>query len=316
MGTRHFINSVLVSILLGGLAFSTVVSLSSCASFHTGRSVYDREGIQIGLDADPSVRSSIETDLNNHPVAVTPIELESLLQVLQVTGFSGTLVGMVTKPQPVPLLTPHELSKISGPLAAAFREAKPTERVSFSLPKPNVTYSEERTSGFLFFRGRYLHVVLTDHASLIRTDTGGGESNDIRDSKGMRLWATGPASATMMPNVEEPRWPYFEKIHVSLAVKEILAQKEQMPAVSTNQGGSGSAVSLFPAASPESLPLSVSPENVQLQIREFSRTNQDLRGRLDEQQKRMQELQDQVERLRLGRPKSVRSPHNTQPPTK
>jgi hypothetical protein len=299
---KRNINSALVSLLLAGLTLSAVVSLSACAFFNNGRSIYDREGIRIGIDADPSIRRSIQTDLNNHPIALTPMELESLLQVIQVSGFSGTLVGMLTKPQRVPLFTPQELSNISGPLAAAFREAKPTERVSFSLPKPNVAYSEERTAGFLFFRGRYLHVVLTDHASIIRTDTGGGEGHDIRDTKGMRLWVASPASTAMVPNAEEPRWPYFEKVHISLAVKEILAQKEQMPAVGTNQGGIGSAVPLPPAASPESLHQSVSPEDVQRQIRELSSTNQDLRGRLDEQHKRMQELQDQVERLRRGLP--------------
>lgn len=229
MRKRNCINSTLISTLLAGLILSTVGSLSACTFFNNGRSIYDREGIRLGIDADPSVRRSIQTDLNNHPIALTPTELESLLQVIQVSGFSGALVGRLTRPQPVPLFTPEELSNISGPLAAAFREAKPTERVSFSLPKANVTYSEERTTGFLFFRGRYLHVVLTDHASLIRTNTGGSDSHDIRDSKGMRLWAVGPASAVIVPNVEEPRWQYFEKIHISLAVKEILAQNERMP---------------------------------------------------------------------------------------
>ncbi|MDK2745347.1 MAG: DUF3450 domain-containing protein [Nitrospira sp. BO4] len=302
MRKRNFINSALVSLLLAGLTLSAVGSLSACAFFNNGRSVYDREGIRIGINADPTVRRSIPTDLNNHPIALTPMEFESLLQVIQVSGFSGTLVGMLTTPQPVPLLTPQELSKISGPLAAAFREAKPTERVSFSLPKPNVTYSEDRTTGFLFFRGRYLHVVLTDHASFIHTDTGGGESHDIRDTKGMRLWVAGPASTVMVSNVEEPRWPYFEKIHISLAVKEILAQKENSPAAGTNQGLIRAAGSLPPASPPESLHQSVSPDDVQRQIRDLSRTNQDLRGRLDEQHKRMQELQDQVERLRRGLP--------------
>jgi hypothetical protein len=298
MQKRTFVNSGLVSTLLTGLALCTVVSISACTPFNNGRTVYDRDGLRISIDIDPSIRQTIQTDLNNHPIDLTPKELESLLQVIQVSGFSGTLVGMLTKPQPIPLFTPQELSTISEHLTMAFRDAKPTERVSFSLPKPDVTYSEDRTAGFLFFRGRYLHVVLTDHSSFIRTDTGGGDYKDIRDTKGMKLWVAGPTQAATVRDLEEPRWAHFERVHISLTVKEVLAQKENIPAARTNQGGTGTPVSPPAAVAPESRRQSVSPQDLQLQIQELSSTNQDLRGRLDEQTKRTQQLQDQIEQLR------------------
>ncbi|MGE3975965.1 MAG: hypothetical protein AB7F94_00065 [Nitrospira sp.] len=267
--------------------------------------MYDRDGIRIGIDVDPSIRRSIQTDLNNHPIDLTPKELESLLQVIQVSGFSGTLVGMLTKPQPIPLFTPQELATISDHLAMAFREAKPTERVSFSLPKPDVTYSEDRTAGFLFFRGPYLHVILTDHSSFIRTDTGGGEYRDIRDTKGMKLWVAGPAQSAKVPDLEEPRWAHFERVHISLDVKRVLARKENVPAAPMNQREAGTPVPLPAAVSPEKRQGSASPDDLQLQIRELSGANQELRGRLDEQNKRMQQLQDQAERLRHALPQSA-----------
>ena len=127
-----------------------------CAFFDHGRLVYDREGIRIGLEADPSVRQTSQAGLNDHPMDLKPNDFEMLLQPVQVSGYSGTIVGLLTRPQRVPLFTPKELSAISEPLAAALREAKPTQRVSFSLPKPEVAYSDERTVGFLFFRGRIL----------------------------------------------------------------------------------------------------------------------------------------------------------------
>lgn len=281
----------------------TIGNLSGCAIFDHGRSVYDRDDIRIGIETDPSVRPSSQTVLNNHPMDLTPTELESLLQVIQVSGYSGTMVGLITKPEPVPLFTPKELSVISGPLVTAFREAKPTERVSFSLPKPDVTYSEDRTVGFLFFRGRYLHVVLTDHSSFIRTDTSGGK--DIRDTKGMRLWVAGPAHAALVPDLEEPRWAHFEKVHISLVVKEILAQTEKIPAARMNQGGREAPASLPDTTLPESRQEKAAPEDLELQIQELSSANQELRGRLDEQNKRMQLLQDQVERLRRELPPSA-----------
>ena len=284
----------------------TIGNLSGCAIFDHGRSVYDRDDIRIGIETDPSVRPSSQTVLNNHPMDLTPTELESLLQVIQVSGYSGTMVGLITKPEPVPLFTPKELSVISGPLVTAFREAKPTERVSFSLPKPDVTYSEDRTVGFLFFRGRYLHVVLKDHSSFIRTDSGGGEDSavkDLRDTKGMKLWVTRPARAATVPDLEVPRWAHFERVHISLDVKRVLAQKENVPAAPMNQAGAGMPAPLPSAVSSESRQGGASPEDLQLQIRELSSANQELKVRLDEQNKRTQQLQDQIEQLRREFPK-------------
>lgn len=284
----------------------TIGNISGCALWDHERLVYDREGIRIALVADPTVRESDQASLNNHPIDLTSKNLESLLQPLQVSGYSGTIAGFMTNPQPVPVFTPKELSAISKDLVTAFQEAKPTERVSFSLPKPDVTYSEDRTVGFLFFRGRYLHVVLTDHSSFIHTDSGGGEYKDIRDTKNMKLWVAAPAHAATVPDLEEPRWAHFEKVHISLVVKEVLAQTEKIPNARIDQGGMVTPVPMPAAASPASRQGSASPEDQQLQIRELSDANQELKVRLDEQNKRTQQLQDQIEQLRreLTPPKS------------
>ncbi len=297
MTVRHYVNCDPVSMLLAGSVLFAVISVSACSLFSHGRLVYDRERIQIGVQADPSVSRFSQSVLNNHPINLTPKEIESLLRVIQVSGYSGTLGGLIAKPQPVSLFTPQELSIISGHLATAFREAKPTERVFFSLPKPEAIYSEDRTVGALFFRGRYLHVVVTDHSSFIRTDTGGGEYRDIRDTKGMKLWVAGPAHAAMVPDPEEPRWAHFERVHISLDVKRVLARKENVPAAPMNQAGAETPVPL-PATVQESGQQSASPEDLQLQIRELSVANEELKVRLDEQNKRTQQLQDQIEQLR------------------
>jgi hypothetical protein len=278
--------------------------LSGCVLFNHEHLIYDRKGIRIGLEADPSLSWSNAPVLNNHPVDLTSKDLELLLQTIQVSGYSGTILGLITKPQPAPLFTPKELSAISEHLATAFRGGKPTERVFFSLPKPDVAYSEDRTIGALFFRGPYLHIVVTDHSSIIRIDTGGGDYRDIRDTKGMILSVAGPVQAAMVPGSEEPQWAHFEKVRISLPVKEVLAQRGHIPAAGINQRGMSSPV-LLPAAPPaEGLQGSTSPEELQRQLREFTVTNQELRGRLDEQNKRMQLLQEQVEQLRRELPNS------------
>lgn len=291
-----------VSPILIGVVLLAVVNLSACSFFTQGRSVYDRDGIRIGLEADPSIRGNNQTELNYHPIDLTPKDLTVLLQSIQVSGYSGTIAGLLTKPEPVPLFAATELSVISEPLAIAFREAKPTERVFFSLPKPDVAYSEDRTVGALLFRGSYLHVVVTDHSSIIRTDTGGGDYKDLRDTKNMKLWVVGPAQAAKVPDSEEPRWAHFERVHISLPVKETLMGKSYRPASRSNQVRSSSSVppsTTMPSEHPQP---TTSPEELQRQIRDLSGTNQELRDRLDEQHRRMQQLQEQVDRLRPEKP--------------
>ena len=114
-------------------------------------------------------------------------------------------------------LTQEELQKYSAPLTDALKEAGPTERVFFSFPKPGGRYSEDRTTGALFLRGRYLHVVMTDHSSILRADTGGDNLRVgyVRDTKALKLWVAKPAEAATVPDAEEPKWAPFEKTRIS-----------------------------------------------------------------------------------------------------
>lgn len=271
-------------------------TLSACSLFSSAeRVVYDQQGIRIGLEPDPTLSRSGTLVLNLHPAELTATELETLLRVVQVSGWSGTIVGMLENPRPVPLFTPKELAMISGQLAGAFRQVKPSERVFFSLPKPDVPYSEDRTAGSLFLRGRYLHLVLQDHSSFIQADTGGGELKDIRDTKGMKLWVAGPAQAATVPDLEEPSWTPFETVHLSLTVKDVLVQQAKpAPARVIRESAVPPASPIQKAGSP-----AFSPDELQLQIRELTSSNLELRSRLDDQKKRMEELNAQMERLRL-----------------
>lgn len=291
-----FQDSIAVTTLLSWLLF---ITLSACSFIPTQRLVYDEKGVRIGIETDPTVSRTQQPVSNSHPADVTPEEVRSLLQVVQVSGWSGTIVGMIEAPRPVPLFTTEELSTISGSLATAFQEARPTERVAFSLPKPGVSYSPNRTEGALFFRDRYLHVIVTDHSSFIRADTGGDDLRDIRDTKGMKLWVAAPAQAATVPDTEEPRWAPFETIHISLNTKEVLALRNKPQPVHLSRGGTTP-----PAAGPSRLPsqpsqVGVSPEDLQLQIRELTSSNLELRGRLEEQNKRLEQLNSQLEQLRL-----------------
>ena len=286
------------TILLSCSLLLTIAALSACSLVRTDRLLYDQQGIRIGVETDPTVSRSQQAVSNNHPADLTVEELQSLLQALQVSGWSGTIVGMLGTPRPVPLFKPSEFANIAPHLAKALHEARPTERVYFSLPKPEVSYSEDRTAGALFLRGRYLHVVVTDHSAFMQADTAGGDLKDIRDTKSMKLWVASPAQAAMVPDVEEPQWAPFETVHISLNVKEVLAQRAKAQAVRVSREEPA-----LPSAASSSLPPKIqpgpSPTDWQLQIRELTTSNQELRGRLDEQNKRMQMLMDDMEQLRL-----------------
>jgi hypothetical protein len=277
------------------LLLSTPV-LSSCSLFSSGeRVIYDRQGIRIGLEPDPTVSPSEPSTINRHPAELNRSELESLLKVIQVSGWSGTIVGMLSTPHPIPLFTPKELSLIAGELSTALQQAKPSERIFFSLPKPDVAYSEDRTVGSLFLRGRYLHLIVQDHSSFIRTDTGGGELKDLRDTKGIKLETASPAQAAMVPDLEEPRWSPFEPTHLSLNVKDVLATQTNVPPTRAIRESAAAPVSPVQKAGPPA----VTPDDLQLQIRELTSSNLELRSRLDDQKKKMEELNAQLERLRL-----------------
>lgn len=289
-------------------------TLSSCSLFSsTERVVYDQQGIRIGLEPDPTLSRSGPPVVNLHPAELTAAELESLLRVIQVSGWSGTIVGMLSAPHPVPLFAPKELAMISGQLATALHQATPTERVFFSLPKPDVAYSEDRTAGALFLRGRYLHLVLQDHSSFIQADTGGGELKDIRDTKGMKLGVAGTAQAAMVPDLEEPHWAPFETAHLSLNVKAVLAQPGTPAPARASRDAEAVPAPPVQKAGPAALP----PDELQLQIRELTSSNLELRSRLEDQKKQMEQLHGQMERLRieLDQAKSKKQPARKSPST-
>lgn len=276
-----------------------IFGLSSCAGMTGERVVYDQQGVQVAIQPDPTVSRSSPPARNSHPATVTTNELRLLLGSLQISGWSGTLMGLVQNPQPIPLLNREELNRIAEPLATALQQAGPTERVSFLLIDRARPYSPDRTAGMLFIRGPYLHVVMTDHSGFTQADTAGGEEKDPRDSKGMKLWVTRPAQTATVPAVEEPRWAPFETVHISLSLSDISTlMNARTPSRADRQPLQPQAVlpaQPSPQANPATPPSTA--EDQRLQLRELSRSNLDLRDRLDEQTKHMNDLKEELLRL-------------------
>ncbi|BFU96387.1 MAG: conserved protein of unknown function [Nitrospira sp.] len=282
--------------------------LSGCAALTGERTTFNQGGAKIGLERDPTIARA-KTDVHNaHPANLTGAEVRTLLGAVEVSGWTGTIVGIFENPRPAPLLTEEQLNAYADPLSDAFRQAGPAERVTFSFPKPDVKYSDNRTIGSLFVRDKYLHVVLTDHASLTRADTGGDDLKDPRDTKGMKLWVALPARAAVVPDLQEPNWAAFETVHVSLDMKEAIALRSAKPPV---QVGRESAITPSPVASDAG----PSKQDLQNQVRELTNSNLELRGRLDDQAKQMKALNDEMNRLRLemDQAKSPKTPPRKSP---
>jgi hypothetical protein len=173
--------------------------------------------------------------------------------------------------------------------------------VFFSIENPTAPYDTDRTSGSLFFRDDYLHVVLTDHYAFLQADPGGGEKQDPRDTKGMKLWVVGSGRAARVSDEKEPHWSAFEKVHISLTPVEILAG-QRVPQSTTSSSRSqvvlpaaGLSASKADAASTGA---TESVNDLRVQLRELTNANLDLRAQLKEQSDMIEKLKADVEKLR------------------
>lgn len=284
------------------LSLSCLLVLTACGATSQQRVLYEVSGIQVGIVTDLSTNEHATPSVRNrHPADFTPKEIRSLVGMLEVSGWSGTLVGLFSAPQPKPLFTEAELVLIAEPLAAAFHEATPRERVFFAIKNPTAPYETDRTSGSLFFRDDYLHVVLTDHYAFLQADPGGGEKQDPRDTKGMKLWVVGSAKATSVPDAKEPHWNAFEKVHISLTPVEILAgQRVPQSATSSSRSQVVPPAAGLPALKVDTAATGAteSVNDLRVQLGELTNANLDLRAQLKEQSGTIEKLKADVEKLR------------------
>lgn len=274
------------------IGIAILVAVSGCAGPVHERVLFTDGRMAVGLQTDPTAKA--EAAQNSHPIMLAPEEIGFLLSKLQVSGYSGTLMGLLVNPRPFRVFDDEEIQRLAGPIARAFAVAGPEERVFFQLANVAKPYERDRTAGSLFVRGPYLHVVVTDHYKLFGADPGGGEERDPRDMKGMTLsWAEPFHPATLPPH-EEPEWRAFEPVHISLNLDQVLQARfasrrgEAVPPVDPSRT----------SASPENLDENRPPESSSSSIEELTRANQELRKRLDAQEREIEFLRAELDRLR------------------
>lgn len=147
--------------------------LSGCALFANERVIFNEQGVRVGVETDPSVNRASPPAMNEHPGHLTPQDIQMLLRPVRVSGWSGTVVGWLDQPRPIPLFDDADLQAVATPIANALQEALPTQRVVFYLSNPKSPYGDA-TSGALFLRHQALHLVVTDHKAFSKADTAGG----------------------------------------------------------------------------------------------------------------------------------------------
>jgi len=272
-----------------GLLFvlSCLPVLTDCGLISQQRILYEAGGIRVGVVTDLSTNEQASSPVTNgHPAALTPQDIRSLLGSLEVSGWSGMIMGVFSHPLPIPVFTEAEMVLLAEPLAAAFHQATSRERVFFVIQNVSAPYQTDRTSGSLFFRDDYLHVILTDHYTLLKADTGGDETRDPRDNKGMKLWMVGPAQAATVPEEREPHWNAFETVHISLKPAEVLAaRKTPQPTMNSSRQTAGA------ATGQPALKGDATPENTTESVN-------DLRTQLKEQSGMIEKLKAELEQLR------------------
>ena len=283
------------------IGYLSVAGLSGCVGPLNQRVLYESKGTQVGLESDHTIDDrAVPPALNNHPAQFTAEELQTLLGSLEVSGWSGIIIGVFETPHAKPVFTGTELNSLTETFVKAFQEAGPHERIFFSLQNPNARYDTDRTAGNLFLRDGYLHVILRDHYSYLKADPGGGEQRDPRDTKGMKLWTVRPAQPATVPEEKEPRWSAFDKVHISLQVRDVLAAfkaksepiQSQAAPVQTNPDQRS------PFAKPNATPPSNPEKDLTRQVQDLGSSNQQLRNQVEQQTKELDTLKEDLQRLR------------------
>src|SRR5215212_1750348 len=69
-----------------------LMTVPACALMNNQLVIYDQQGTRTAIEKDPTVTRVSPPGYNNHPVELSAEKIQALLKVLQVSGWSGTLV--------------------------------------------------------------------------------------------------------------------------------------------------------------------------------------------------------------------------------
>lgn len=182
--------------------------------------LYDRGGLQVGLQHDPTtdviglgeIGSGPAAPRNAHPYAFDQSDLRQLLGSLYVAALEDDAQG--GRPLEAPLYRPDELNKLVPWLTSAFSRASSSDRVFFSFPSTPFSSTGGRTTGTLFVRHRYLHVALNPFVlppNGATTQLGG---------RPLTIRAAEPVQELFLQGKRAQLWSKSDAIRISLQIPE------------------------------------------------------------------------------------------------
>lgn len=298
-------------------AILVMATLASCAMpAATGRVLYQQGRSLVRLEADPDVGGLLGGKPNTHPVGIETAQLTKLLQGIGVRpeqGFLSQVLSLATPAEPV--FSEGELALLSPILAQGLAEAGPSERVSFILASAQPGRRNTPLSGYLSVRDPYLKLVLNDHPTIGWQDPEDPSSPKLFDLEFLR-------EGFLLPGSEgERKGSYRARPAIQIDYKNYLRALEDRAGMSKVAAESSASPAVPPPAQPPILPApsaeSVRPkaatlppplpargaedskrvEELQLQVKELTETNQELRATFRDMLERQAQSQKQVEEL-------------------
>lgn len=281
----------------GPIVLMATMLQAACSLDH--QLLYDRGGLQVGLQHDPTtdvigvgeMGSGPASPRNDHPYAFDQSELRQLLGSLVIA--TPNMDGQRSGQREVPLYRPDELNKLVPVLTAAFGRASRMDRVFFSLASSPLSPNGGRTTGTLFVRHRSLHVTLNPFVL-----PNEGKILPI-DGRPITLQAAKPVEEVFVKGPGAPLWFKSETIHISLKIPETVS-----PEYSVLQSAEAAEVS----DQSERLAGTSAQENVMTvrehsdralrrQVEELTATLKELHTRVTDQASELESVKAEVKRL-------------------
>jgi hypothetical protein len=141
------------------LAFTAILSSIGCAAQSPQRiTPVSEEGLNV-----VRIETTLGTERNTHPVALTPAEVGTILRGVRVWERRNVIHRLVSGEAPkTRAFRDDELSFLAPAISRALAQAGPSDHVYFHVSHATPTGEEETTTGRIFIRDPILHLVLNE----------------------------------------------------------------------------------------------------------------------------------------------------------
>ena len=128
------------------------------------RIVYEDPINFIRLEPDPTVFEELPKTRHNHPFVMETGQMATVLRGFSVREHRNALQRYISGEAPrEPVFRGEEITLLASRLTEALEQARPNERVTFYLSKPQTSIKREITSGGLYVHDQEFHFILGNH---------------------------------------------------------------------------------------------------------------------------------------------------------